>query len=109
MPCRKASPQISPANRGFIDDPDTTDTGYGDPPIVDMGAYEFQADGCPADITGADGSPDDLVDVHDLLLILAQCGTTGPEADITGPAGVPDGVVDVHDLLAVLGAWGPCA
>ncbi|UCG15864.1 MAG: right-handed parallel beta-helix repeat-containing protein [Phycisphaerales bacterium] len=26
----------------FVDDPDTTDTGSGTPPIVDMGAYEFQ-------------------------------------------------------------------
>ena len=26
----------------FTDDPNTTDTGYGTPPIVDMGAYEFQ-------------------------------------------------------------------
>jgi hypothetical protein len=27
--------------RRFRDDPDTTDTGLGDPPIVDIGAYEF--------------------------------------------------------------------
>ncbi len=25
----------------FIDDPDTPDTGFGDPPLVDMGPYEF--------------------------------------------------------------------
>ena len=30
-------------NPRFVDDPDTKDTGFGDPPIVDMGAYEFQA------------------------------------------------------------------
>ncbi|MCH8824301.1 MAG: hypothetical protein IH984_12450 [Planctomycetes bacterium] len=29
-------------NPRFVDDPDTIDTGFGDPPIVDMGAYEFQ-------------------------------------------------------------------
>lgn len=29
-------------NPRFIDDPDITDTGNGTPPIVDMGAYEFQ-------------------------------------------------------------------
>jgi hypothetical protein len=28
----------------FVDDPLTDDTGSGDPPMVDMGAYEFQAD-----------------------------------------------------------------
>lgn len=26
----------------FVDDPNTDDTGFGDPPLVDMGAYEFQ-------------------------------------------------------------------
>jgi len=25
-----------------VDDPDAPDTGHGAPPIVDMGAYEFQ-------------------------------------------------------------------
>ena len=53
---------------------------------------------CPADITG-----DSIVDVLDLLEVLAQWGTSG-SADITG-----DGIVDVLDLLEVLGAWGPCA
>jgi len=55
---------------------------------------------CPEDITG-----DGVVDVLDLLAVLAAWGSSGgglPE-DVTG-----DGVVDVLDLLAVLGAWGPC-
>jgi len=54
---------------------------------------------CAADITG-----DGVVDVLDLLAVLAAWGQTGelPE-DITG-----DGVVDVLDLLEVLAAWGPC-
>ena len=29
-------------NPRFVDDPNTDDTGFGDPPIVDMGAYEFR-------------------------------------------------------------------
>ena len=33
-------------NPRFVDDPDTPDTGKGDPPIVDMGTYEFQVGGC---------------------------------------------------------------
>ncbi|MCP4592686.1 MAG: hypothetical protein GY842_18280 [bacterium] len=33
----------------------------------------FQAP-CPADFTGADGSPDGTVDVHDLLTLLAAWG-----------------------------------
>ena len=84
-------------NPRFVDDPDTDDTGLGAPPIVDMGAYEYQPPECPADITG-----DGVVDVLDLLEVLAQWGTAG-SADITG-----DGIVDVLDLLEVLGAWGPC-
>ena len=32
-------------NPRFVDDPDTRDTGNGDPPIVDMGPYEFQVAG----------------------------------------------------------------
>jgi len=63
---------------------------------------------CDADITGADGVPDGMVDVLDLLLVLIQWGTAGPEADITGPEGLPDGVVDDLDLLEVIAMWGPC-
>ncbi|MCH8853861.1 MAG: hypothetical protein IID41_14590 [Planctomycetes bacterium] len=32
-------------NPRFVDDPNTDDTGFGDPPIVDMGVFEFQG-GC---------------------------------------------------------------
>ena len=35
-------------NPRFVDDPNTDDTGFGEPPIVDMGAYEFQ-DPCADD------------------------------------------------------------
>ncbi|UCG58974.1 MAG: PASTA domain-containing protein, partial [Phycisphaerales bacterium] len=35
------------ANLRFVDDPHTPDTGSGTPPIVDMGAYEFQPAGPP--------------------------------------------------------------
>ncbi len=44
----------------FLDDPATVDTGHGTPPMVDMGAYEFQ-----------------LYDPNDP----AQCGPTPPIAD----------------------------
>jgi len=85
-------------NPRFVDDPDTEDTGVGTPPIVDMGCYEFQVSlECPADVTG-----DGVVDVLDLLEVLAQWGTSG-SADING-----DGIVDVLDLLKLLGLWGPC-
>jgi hypothetical protein len=80
----------------FIDDPATPDTGFGTPPIVDMGAYEFQT--CPADI-----NDDEVVDVLDLLAVIAAWGNpSGPE-DVNH-----DGIVDVLDLLVVIGTWGPC-
>jgi polyhydroxybutyrate depolymerase len=52
---------------------------------------------CLADLTG-----DGLVDVLDLLDLLAFFGTA--DGDIDG-----DGLCDVSDLLALLAAWGNCA
>ncbi|MDY7110589.1 MAG: hypothetical protein SYC29_18305, partial [Planctomycetota bacterium] len=79
-----------------IDDPDTEDTGHGEPPIVDMGAYEFQPSECPADFDG-DGD----VDTADLLFLLGAWGT--PDGDVDG-----DGDTDTADVLALLAAWGDC-
>jgi hypothetical protein len=42
-----------------------------------------------------------MVDVTDLLALIAQFGAPG-SADLDG-----DGVVDADDLLVLLGAWGP--
>jgi hypothetical protein len=53
---------------------------------------------CPADIVR-----DCIVNVNDLLLLLAEWGDSDSVADING-----DGVVDVNDLLLLLAAWGPC-
>jgi hypothetical protein len=53
---------------------------------------------CPADVNG-----DDVVDVLDLLLVLAAWGATSGPEDING-----DGIVDVLDLLELLANWGPC-
>jgi hypothetical protein len=77
------------------------DTGNGDPPIVDMGAYEFQGASCPCD---CEDLPDGEVDVGDFLALLAQWGEAG-SCDCEHP---PDGEVDVGDFLALLAAWGPC-
>lgn len=88
----------------FVDDPATEDTGVGAPPIVDMGALEFQPEvgGCPEDVDG-----NSTVNVGDLLAVISSWGPCGdPQncpADITG-----DGAVNVQDLLAVISAWGPC-
>ncbi len=74
-------------NLRFVDDANTKDTGIGDPPIVDMGAYEFQVVSCPWDLDG-DGN----VGTGDLILLLGSWG------DPYGTA----------DLIELLGAWGPC-
>jgi hypothetical protein len=61
-------------NPRFVDDPATEpDTGAGDPPIVDMGAYEFQVD--------CDGSGLSISELHQRLV---QC-VTGPTASLLGP------------------------
>ena len=86
-------------NPRFVDDPDTKDTGNGDPPIGDMGAYEFQPALCPWDID-ASGS----VGASDLLALLASWGPCkGCPADLDR-----DGSVGASDLLALLANWGPC-
>jgi CSLREA domain-containing protein len=47
-------------------------------------------------------NPDGVVDVTDLLAVLAQWGNTSPcDTDDSG-------TTDVTDLLKVLGDWGPC-
>jgi hypothetical protein len=54
---------------------------------------------CEGDVT-----PDGVVDVADLMVVLAQWGEAPPTlADIN-----EDGFVDVLDLLIVLENWGPC-
>ncbi|MDY7109659.1 MAG: hypothetical protein SYC29_13575 [Planctomycetota bacterium] len=78
----------------FVDDPATEDTGHGTPPVVDMGAYEFQA--CPADF-----DHDDDVDTADLLFLLGAWGTAAGDTDY-------DGDTDTADLLTLLGTWGEC-
>ncbi len=86
-------------NRRFVDDPNTNDTGIGDPPIVDMGAYEFQGMPCPWDLDNTN-----VVGTADLLDLLAQWGTDpGGPPDFNG-----DGNVGTSDLLELLSNWGPC-
>lgn len=55
---------------------------------------------CPEDVVGSDG----VVDIGDLLAVLAAWNTDGPGADITSP----EDLVTITDLLALLTAWGPC-
>ena len=60
---------------------------------------------CSGDLTGTAG----VVEVSDLLAMLAAWGPGSDPADITGsPQGCPDGQVSVADLLALLAQWGSC-
>ncbi len=85
-------------NPRFVDDPDTIDSGNGAPPVVDMGAYEFQGTSCPWD---CEPSPNGDVGINDFLAVLAQWGTPGT-CDFDG------GGVGINDFLDLLAAWGPC-
>jgi len=69
-------------NPRFVDDPYTEDTGVGDPPIVDMGAYECAPQACAWDLDDS-GS----VDTVDFLDLLGQWGQPGP-ADFDGSCSV---------------------
>lgn len=53
---------------------------------------------CPGDING-----DTLVNVTDLLQVIARWAQADPDTDIDG-----SGLVDVADLLIVIASWGPC-
>ena len=86
-------------NPRFVDDPFTQDTGLGDPPLVDMGAFEYQPENdCPADV-----NDDQIVDIDDLFDVLAHWGEGAGPYDVND-----DGVVDIDDIFDVLGDWGPC-
>jgi hypothetical protein len=57
--------------------------------------------GSPADING-----DGVVDISDLLLVLAEWGPCPPEGECRGDVN-GDGTVDLADLLEILANWGP--
>ncbi|MBG81134.1 MAG: hypothetical protein CMJ39_10580 [Phycisphaerae bacterium] len=54
---------------------------------------------CPGDVAGDDG----VVNVEDVLALLAAFGGTDPDFDIDG-----NGTVDVNDILIVIASWGEC-
>jgi len=53
---------------------------------------------CSSDVNG-----DEMIDVTDLLTLLADWGSDEPESDIDD-----NGVVDILDLLTLIDDWGPC-
>ena len=82
----------------FIDDPATSDTGVpgnGYDEVVDMGAFEFQADTCPADLNG-----DGVLNTQDFIAFLNAWATSDPLADWND-----DGTINTLDFLAYLNDW----
>jgi len=86
-------------NPRFTDDPCTVmDTGLGDPPVVDMGAYEFQDTSC--DLNG-----DGMVGINDFLTLLAAWGPC-PDCENCQADFDADCSVGIIDFLLLLQWWG---
>ncbi len=84
----------------FFDDPNTPDSGCGDAPTVDMGAYEAGDTG-PQPCFG-DLDHDGDIDVADLAELLESYG----ESDTCDGDLDCDGDVDLADLAELLGVYG---
>jgi hypothetical protein len=84
----------------FFDDPNAPDTGCGNAPIVDMGAYEFGG----TDLQACFGDLDDdrEVDLGDLATLLSHYGETNVCAGDLDC----DGDVDLTDLAELLSVYG---
>jgi hypothetical protein len=78
----------------FVDDPDTADTGIGPPPVVDMGAHEFQVP-CYPDLNG-----DGALDLFDFLAFVNAFNAGDLLADCT-----PDIQLDMYDFLCFVNAF----
>ena len=83
----------------FADDPGMPDTGHGDPPLVDLGCYEFQP--CPGDLNG-DGNRDFIDFIIFSNAWLTQLGDPNwnPACDLNG-----DGSVDYTDFTVLSNGW----
>jgi len=59
---------------------------------------------CPADLSGAGGTPDGAVDINDLLYFLVgfEAGSLNVDLDNGSGLGTPDSAVDINDLLFFL-------
>ena len=66
----------------------------------DLGGNKFE-DYCTCD---ADVYPDGMIDISDLLIVIAYYGLLEPAA---GDVNM-DGQVDSEDILGVLDQWGTC-
>ncbi|MCZ6654091.1 MAG: right-handed parallel beta-helix repeat-containing protein [Planctomycetota bacterium] len=82
-------------NPRFVDDPDTDDTGFGKPPIVDMGAYEFR-DPCADDdgdgrVTICHLPPGNLNNARTIIVNMRALPAHLAHGDFCGPCEDGDG------------------
>ena len=99
-------------NPRFVDDPETENTGRGVCPIVDMGAYEFQAEGgcCLRDprwICDADVDADGQVNPVDSGLVQTAFGS-GDESHLCQYDLNCDGQINLVDAGIVRSLFGTC-
>ncbi|UCD75238.1 MAG: right-handed parallel beta-helix repeat-containing protein [Phycisphaerales bacterium] len=105
------------------DDPNTPDTGFGDPPIVDMGVFEVESYTAPDCNFNA---LDDDCEIAEGLVedcngngVPDECDIADGFSDDLNNNGIPDececpadlnndGKVNIDDLFQILGAWGTC-
>ena len=91
---------VWPSTAGLAD---TSFCGSGSADIsgswTDLGNNSFDSD---CECLG-DGMPDGIVDIHDLLAMIAAFGTDDAAWDFND-----DGLVGVDDMLILIAAWGPC-
>lgn len=87
-------------NPRLVDDLGMPDSGYGAPPIVDMGAYEFQGETCFGSLDA-----DNDVDLSDLSQLLANYGASSGAVYTDGDLDRDDDV-DLSDLAALLAVYG---
>ncbi len=91
-----ADPGFTVSNSVFCANTESDITGV----WSDGGGNDWTGDDCPWQCN-ADLNGDSVVNVDDVLLVIARYGTSGSD-----PSG--DGIFDVNDILVVIDQWGPC-
>jgi len=82
----------------FVDDPATADTGNGFAPIVDAGAYEYQASApCTADLA----EPFGILDLSDITTFVAGFTAQDQISDLAPPTGT----FDLADITAFVSSF----
>ena len=112
--CQIAGDEVADCDGNGV--PDSCDVEDGSVPDCNVNAIPDSCDianGSESDYNGnavpddceclSDVNGDGVVNVNDLLMVVANWGTAGPVADVNF-----DGVVGVDDMLVVIDTFGPC-